>query len=98
MPFYFGIGDHQAILMYIPLSIIAGKTASTIVSPSIRRLICKNQQANVNYVQMLEKFVSEHKIENKLVYLKTRLQIFGPQENKLLNSIDNILTSCMIHA
>ena len=63
LPFYFRIGDHRAILMDIPLSLIAGVTEYEIVSPAIRRLRCKNQDAKKTIHTYSGKIC--HKTQNK---------------------------------
>ena len=51
LPFYFGAGDHRAIMIDIPTRDLIGTEISRIVLPSIRRLQCQNPKVNKSYLK-----------------------------------------------
>ena len=97
LPFYFGIGDHRAIAVDIPISIITGVKRIKVQIPSMRRLNTSRYECTIKYIQILTSYLTKHKVKRKIEdWVKNNK--LGLVEKESLDSIDRVITEGMIHA
>ena len=53
LPFYFGVGDHRALLIDVPQHTILGSDIHKIARPTARKLVCSKQEVQQRYNNML---------------------------------------------
>ncbi len=66
MPFKYGVGDHQAFIVDIPIKSLVGINSVKIVRPAGRRLNSKLPGCCKAYINSLESNVIEHKLLKRL--------------------------------
>jgi len=66
MPFRYGIGDHRAYVLDIPLEELVGENPIKIVRPAGRRLNSKLPGCNKAYVKSLEDNIVAHRLLERL--------------------------------
>ena len=97
LPFHFGIGDHRAIAVDIPISIITGVKKVKVQVPSMRRLNTSKYECTVKYVQILTSYLSKHKVKRKIEdWVKNNKTSLVDKDS--LDAIDRVITEGMIHA
>ena len=62
LPFFFGAGDHRAILLYIPQHSLIGGYVHKITRPSAWRLQYNRHEIQQKYDNNLELYCAEHRI------------------------------------
>jgi hypothetical protein len=62
MPFGYGVGDHRAFALDIPLLSLVGDNPVRIVRPASRRLNSSLPGCNKAYVSSLEKNIVQHRL------------------------------------
>ena len=62
LPLFFGVGDHRAILLDIPVYSLLGGDIHKIVRPTSRRLTCSNPEVMEKYNEILETYSIQHRI------------------------------------
>ena len=98
LPFFFGVGDHRAIILDIPIYSLLGGDIHKISRPTSRRLTCSNPEVRDKYNEILELYCIKHRIQQKIYSL------FPPQypptttQCKTMESIDKVLGEGMRHA
>ncbi len=58
IPFGYGIGDHRAFILDIPIESLIGKNPVKIIRPAGRQLNCKIPSCSKAYIENLEKILS----------------------------------------
>ncbi len=66
MPFGYGVGDHRAFVLDIPLLSLVGDNPVRIVRPASRRLNSRLPGCNKAYVNSLEKNIIQHRLIERL--------------------------------
>ncbi len=66
MPFGYGVGDHQAFIVDIPLELLVGIDPVKIVRPSGRRLNSRLPGCSKQYITSLESNIIKHKLLKQL--------------------------------
>jgi hypothetical protein len=62
MPFGFGVGDHRAFILDIPLESLVGENPVKIVRPVSRRLNSRLPKCGEAYLESLEKNIVKHRL------------------------------------
>ncbi len=66
MPFGYGVGDHRAFVLDIPLQSLVGENPVRILRPASRRLNSRLPGCNKAYVRSLEKNIVQHHLLKRL--------------------------------
>jgi hypothetical protein len=66
MPFGYGVGDHRAFIVDIPLKLLVGIDPVKIVQPSGRRLNSRLPGCSKQYITSLESNIIKHKLLERL--------------------------------
>jgi hypothetical protein len=66
MPFGYGVGDHRAFIVDIPLELLVGINPVKILRPSGRRLNSRLPGCSKQYITSLESNITKHKLLKQL--------------------------------
>ena len=91
LPFNFGAGDHRAIFVDIPLSSFIGTELHTIARPTARRLICNQEHIYNKYCDLLENYLVQHRVQEKLDLLAQKQHLTKTIRTAVLESIDLVI-------
>ena len=91
LPFNFGAGDHRAIYVDVPLSSIIGSELHTITRPTARRLICNQEHVYSKYCDLLENYLLQHRVQEKLDFLASKQYLPISVRTAALESIDTVV-------
>ena len=98
LPFFFGVGDHRAILLDIPIYSLLGGDIHKIARPTSRRLTCSNPEVREKYNEILDLYCVQHRIQEKLYSLFPPTQPPSPTTCRVMETVDRVLGEGMIHA
>ena len=98
LPFFFGVGDHQAILLDIPQHSLIGGTIHQISKPTARRLQCNRSEVQQKYANNLEIYCAKHRIQKKIYSLFMPIFPATKETTRVMEVIDKVLTEGMISA
>ena len=98
LPLFFGVGDHRAILLDIPVYSLLGGDIHKIVRPTSRRLTCSNPEVMEKYNELLETYCIQHKIQKKLYLLFPPHFPPTPSQSRAIEIIDRVLGEGMEYA
>lgn len=68
LPFFFGVGDHRAILLDIPQHLLIGGKIHNISRPNARGLQCNRHKVQQKYNNDLEPYCAKHRIQKKYIH------------------------------
>jgi hypothetical protein len=91
LPFGFSVGNHRAIILDVPTTMLLGIHPPQVVCPNARRLQSNNPKVQHCYLSYLEDYISHHNILQKL----QKLYVHGQVDQATMESIDQILTDGM---
>ena len=97
MPFGFGVGDHRAFILDIPLESLVGENPVKIVRPMSRRLNSHLPKCGEAYIENLEKNIVKHRLLERLYDAHTGGYSAEETANKVI-AIDDEGKSYMRHA
>lgn len=99
MPFYFGIGDHRAIIVDISEQSMVGCERPRIIRPPARRLQCSNERCSLRYGTKLQKTLLSQGFFSRLDDLY-RNATYPPTEDfkHRLLALDRGSSQLMLHA
>jgi hypothetical protein len=66
MPFGYGVGDHQAFIVDIPIELLVGINPVKTVQPASRRLISRLPGCSKAYIDSLESNIIKHRLLEQL--------------------------------
>ena len=98
LPFFFGVGDHRALLLDIPIYSILGGDIHKISRPTSRRLTCSNPEVRDKYIDILDVYCARHKIKEKLYSIFPPSSPPSPKACQMMEAIDRVLGEGMRHA
>ena len=98
LPIFFGVGDHRATLMDIPVYSLLGGDIHKIARPTSRQLTCSNPEIMKKYNELLESYCIQHRIQQKLYSLFPPTFPPTPGQSRALEIIDQVLGEGMEHA
>ena len=98
LPFFFGVGDHRAMLLDIPQHCILGGNVHKICRPTARRLQCNRNEVLSKYNDKLEIYSAKHAIQKKIYTLFPPIFPATNSTSQLMESIDTVITEGMLHA
>ena len=98
LPFFFGVGDHRAIVLDIPIYSILGGDIHKISRPTARRLTCSNPEVKDRYNEILDLYCVQHRIQEKIYSLFHSGQPIPSAACRALEAIDRVLGEGMVHA
>ena len=98
LPFFFGVGDHRAIVLDIPIYSILGGDIHKISRPTSRRLTCSDPDVRDKYNEILDLYCVQHRIQEKIYSLFPPVRPITPEACRALESIDRVLGEGMVHA
>ena len=98
LPFYFGVGDHRAILLDIPQHYILGGNVHKIIRPTARRLQCNRQEVLSKYNNDFEIYSAKHAIQKKIYALFPPSFPANSSTLHAMESIDRVISEGMQHA
>jgi len=97
MPFGFGVGDHRAFILDIPLESLVGENPVKIVRPVSRRLNSRRLKCGEVYIESLEMNIVKHCLLERLYDAHTGGYSAEETANKVI-AIDDKVKSYMRHA
>jgi hypothetical protein len=97
MPFGFGVGDHRAFVLDIPLESLVGENPVKIVRPVSRCLNSRLPKCDEAYIESLEKNIVKHRLLERLYDAHTGGYSAEETANKVI-AIDDEGKSYMQHA
>ena len=97
LPFFFGVGDHRAILLDIPQHSLIGGNVHKISRPKARRLQCNSHEVQQKYNNDLELYCAKHRIQNKTCSLFPPIYPATSETIIAMEAIDKVMTEGMIH-
>ena len=98
LPFFFGVGDHRAIIVDIPIHSLLGGDIHTIARPSSRRLVCSDPEVKKKYNETLELYCSQHRIQQKIYSLFPPTYPPSQHTAHIMETIDRAMSEGMSHA
>ena len=98
LPFYFGVGDHRAILLDIPQHCLLGGSVHKIVRPTARRLQCNRHEILSKYNNLMEIYSAKHALQRKIYSLFPPTFPASPATIQIMESVDRVITDGMTHA
>ncbi len=98
LPFFFGVGDHRAIIIDIPEYSILGDGVHKIARPTARRLVCNKQDVRQRYNYILENYCLQHRIQEKVYKLFPPSFPVSKTKQKAMELLDKTLSEGMRHA
>ena len=66
MPFGYGVGNHRAFVLDIPLQELVGESPVWIIRPVGRRLNSRQPGSSKEYAKSLEKTIVQHRLIKRL--------------------------------
>jgi hypothetical protein len=97
MPFGFGIGDHRAFILGIPMEALVGKSPVRIVRPAGRRLTSRILGCSETYIKSFEGNIEHHCLIERLHDAHTRPYSASKRTRKVIK-IDEEGKAYMRHA
>ena len=97
MPFGFGVGDHRAFILDIPLESLVGENPVKILRPMSRRLNSHLPKCGEAYIENLEKNIVKHRLLERLYDAHTGGYPAEEMTNKVI-AIDDEVKLYMRHA
>lgn len=98
LPFFFGVGDHRAILIDIPQHSILGGDVHKITRPTARKLVCNKEEVQQKYNNTLETYCIQHRIQEKIYRLFPPTFPITKIKQQTLETLDKVISEGMIHA
>ena len=98
LPFFFGVGDHRAIMLDIPQHSLIGGKIHQISRPNARRLQCNRQEIQQKYNNDLEIYCVKHRIQQKIYALFPPIHPATDEITLAMEAIDKVLTEGIIHS
>ena len=98
LPFFFGVGDHRAIMLDIPQHSLIGGKIHQISRPNARRLQCNRQEIQQKYNNDLEIYCVKHRIQQKIYALFPPIHPATAEITLAMEAIDKVLTEGMINS
>ena len=98
LPFFFGVGDHRAIILDIPIHSLLGGDIHKIARPTARRLVCSSPEVREKYNEILELYCIQHRIQNKLYSLFPPTYPPSSTAANTMEVIDRVLGEGMSYA
>ena len=99
LPFWYGIGDHRAVVIDIPMQSLIGEQLLRVARPPARRLQCKQESSRKLYERTLLQLFQEHRIPEKTAALYSQAHYPPPPTFEAeAASLDRNRRQLMLHA
>ena len=98
LPFYFGVGDHRAILIDIPQHSLLGGGIHKIIRHNDRWLQCNCREIMLKHNDLLEIYSANHALQRKVYSLFPQTYPASNNTIRTMELINKVITEGMSHA
>ena len=91
LPFNFGAGAHRGIYVDIPYSSFVGTSLRRIDRPTVRRLVCTQEQVYKKYCDELERYLVQHRVDGKLQVLESKSNLSLEVSHSAMEALDVVI-------